>query len=131
MVNLTNGVRLPDLDMPEFIALADEAWRYRHEAGAQTVQSSALKPEDRVRTLDQLDQLRGTDALLFWYAYTYAGSYSIVRKAAAKANIAETELKGIRPDEFREAAKKLVCVPVSNAEPVATDDDDPTKAPAS
>ncbi len=131
MLNLPNGVGLPDLTIDDYIVLAEEAWRYRHEAAARTVADSGLKPEDRLRALDQLDQQRGTRGPLVMWAFTYAGSRRVLESLAVKGGRGVAEcIAGLTVDQIQRSALEAVGVDLAAAES-AGDGGDPTRAPAS
>jgi len=127
-VTLQDGTVIPDLLVEDYIALAEEAWQYRHEAAAKTVADAGLKPEDRLRALDQLDQMRGTRGPVVMWALTFKGAKRIVEVAGKKAGLTAETYAKIGPEKLIEVALEVVGVKARDGATEA--ESDPKKAPA-
>lgn len=127
MISLPSGAVLPALTVDDYISLAEEAWRHRHEAAVRTVADSGLKPEDRLRALDQLDQMRGTRGPLVLWAFSYLGAKRVVEASLKRGGIEPgPAMAGASMDDLMEAALAMLGVERSAKE----DATDPTRAPA-
>jgi restriction endonuclease Mrr len=98
--------------MSDYIALAEEAWRWRHESAAATASAADLTPEERLRVLDQVDQMRGTRGPLVYWACTYAGARAILCASLRRGHVEDPAavVDEVEPDAACEMALRLIGV---------------------